>query len=366
MGTGGAAGSAGGAGRAARAATGGIDGRERLRDHGRHAARAGRAALARQAAPNSTTTAPGLTCDPPIDTQQPVHLRRGGQPGRAAAGDRRAATPSPTTARVKIWRMQGNAPVQCGPVYRRTATRPGLRRVFAQRAVPGDRLAVGYVDVYRVPAFTFVARDPELDGRRSMASAGRPTARRCSRIDYDGGSRRRLYADRPDGTPITSSVLGVDPDTLAVSPVASIGGATTIAVGGYVGNAGRLHVQRQHLLGATIMTTASSAAAWGIGFSPDGQLLAVGTDDGIVRFWAAPFTTTRPAAPRSRSVRATRSTGSRSRPAGRTWRSPSVWRPTIWNVDDAHVRLAAHSTRDPGRHRQLRHLGRRSRPAAAR
>jgi len=39
------------------------------------------------------------------------------------------------------------------------------------------------------------------------------------------------------------------------------------------------------------MTTATYAEAWGIGFSPDGQLLAAGTSDGIVRFWAAPYTT---------------------------------------------------------------------------
>jgi WD40 repeat protein len=41
----------------------------------------------------------------------------------------------------------------------------------------------------------------------------------------------------------------------------------------------------------SILTTTSTASAYGIAFSPDGALLAAGTDDGSVRFWAAPFTT---------------------------------------------------------------------------
>ena len=110
-------------------------------------------------------------------------------------------------------------------------------------------------------------------------------------IDYDGNlSDGHVYADRVDGTPITSYLLGVDPDALAVSPMAN-GGTTTLAVAGYLGNVGVYTFNGSTFSTSSIMTTASDAKSWGIAFSHDGQLLASGADDGQVRFWSAPFTT---------------------------------------------------------------------------
>jgi WD40 repeat protein len=103
-----------------------------------------------------------------------------------------------------------------------------------------------------------------------------------------------LYADRPDGTPITYRALGVDPDVLVVSPVAGTGNVTTLAVGGYEGTAGVYTFNGTTFSAPTILTTAPSAKTWGARFSPSGNLLALGTSEGIVRFWNIPLTSTTP------------------------------------------------------------------------
>jgi WD40 repeat protein len=64
-----------------------------------------------------------------------------------------------------------------------------------------------------------------------------------------------------------------------------------LAVGGYFGNVGVFTFNGTTFSAPSVLTTSGVAGAWGIAFSPDGQLLAAGTDDGVVRFWSAPFTT---------------------------------------------------------------------------
>jgi WD40 repeat protein len=101
--------------------------------------------------------------------------------------------------------------------------------------------------------------------------------------NYDDGT---LFADRPTGEAIAIGQLGVDPDVLAVSPG---GNTATIAVGGYNGNTAVYTFNGTTISAPTVVNTGPAAAAWAVRFNPAGDLLAVGTDEGIVRFWSIPL-----------------------------------------------------------------------------
>jgi WD40 repeat protein len=103
-----------------------------------------------------------------------------------------------------------------------------------------------------------------------------------------------LYADRVNGDPVTLANLGVDPDVLAVSPVAGAGNTSTIAVGGYDGTAGVYVFNGTTISAPTIVSTGPQEAAWAVRFNPAGNLLAIGTDEGYIRFWNVPLTSTAP------------------------------------------------------------------------
>jgi WD40 repeat protein len=190
---------------------------------------------------------------------------------------------------VRLWRLQGGTATSCGPA------RTGLGQPYVSFAPNGQYVAIafryGYIDVYRVPALTFVGTIMSSQG--SLYGLGwTPDSQAVISLDYDSSLMDgNLYADRPDGTAISSHMLGgVDPDVLAVSPVAANGKAT-IAVGGYTGNLGVYTFDGSVFSAATLLTTTAAEQTWGISFSPDGQLLAAGGDPATIRFWAAPFTT---------------------------------------------------------------------------
>jgi WD40 repeat protein len=122
-----------------------------------------------------------------------------------------------------------------------------------------------------------------------------PDSQTVFSIDYDSTlADGTLYADKVNGDPITLAQLGVDPDVLAVSPVAGTGNASTIAVGGYDGTAGVYVLNGTTIAGPTIVNTGPSEAAWAARFNPAGNLLAIGTDGGIIRFWNIPLSVTTP------------------------------------------------------------------------
>jgi WD40 domain-containing protein len=190
---------------------------------------------------------------------------------------------------VRIWRMQGNTPVPCGPM----ATGPGIGPAYAAFSPDGQYFAIAwrtlYVDLYRLPNFEYVTEIRSAPGSL-YGVAFSPDSKTVFTLDYDSTLYDgNIYADRLDGTPITSRLVGVDPDVLAISPVMN-GSNVTLAVGGFIGDASVLTFNGSTFSAPTILATAPAAASWGAAFSPDGQLLAVGTDDGTVRFWAAPFT----------------------------------------------------------------------------
>ncbi len=99
-----------------------------------------------------------------------------------------------------------------------------------------------------------------------------------------------------------------------------------------------------------LLTTAPNALGWGISISPNGKLLAVGTDQGIVRFWNLPITS---AAPAGTSI----SVGSANKIEDITFSPGSDFvalafgpQAEIWNVATRDVRLAAHAHGVPRRH----------------
>lgn len=232
----------------------------------------------------------GVVCDPTIDDFNPfindVVASPDGQLLATAGSDIFG------NGSVKIWRFQGNTPVPCGPVI----DGYGIGPAFVAFSPNGQFLAIAwngaYVEIYRVPTFNLVA-ESRSSPNYLYGVGWSADSQTVFSIDWDGGSDGTLYADRPDGTAITSVRLGVDPDRLAVSPVA-VGGVTAIAVAGYAGNAGVYTWNGGTLTGPTVLTTAPMAHGWGVGFSRNGQLLAVGTSEGIVRFWNVPVTSTAP------------------------------------------------------------------------
>jgi len=235
---------------------------------------------------------PGVLCDPSIDDFNPwindVAVSPDGQLLATAGGD------SFTNGSVKIWRMQGNTPVPCAPVIN------GLYSgsPFIAFSPDGQFLAVvwqvGYLEIYRVPTFNFVAESRSSGINLNFGVGWSADSQAVFTMDWDGASDGTLHADRTDGTPITSTRIGVDPDRLAVSPIA-VGGVTSLAVAGFKGNAAVFNWNGAAFQGPTVLTTATDAEGWGISISPNGRLLAVGTDEGIVRFWNLPIASTAPA-----------------------------------------------------------------------
>ncbi len=234
---------------------------------------------------------PGVVCDPSIDDFNPwindVAVSPDGQLLATGGGD------SFGNGSVKIWRMEGNTPVPCGPVINGSYS----GSPFTAFSPDGQFLAVvweiGYLEIYRVPTFNFVAESRSSGNNLNYGVGWSADSLTVFSMDWDGGTDGTLHADRVDGTTITSTRIGVDPDMLAVSPVL-VGGVTPLAVSGYDGNAAVFNWNGASFQGPTTLTTAPSAHGWGIGFSPNGKLLAVGTSEGIVRFWNIPIVSMAP------------------------------------------------------------------------
>ena len=194
---------------------------------------------------------PGATCNTTTNANNPfiydVAVSPDGQ-YLATAGSHRTSTPNATDAandRVRIWRLVGNTPTLCGSI---NISNPGMGPAYVAFSPNGQYLAVAwrrdYVYVYSVPGFTMVGSI--LSSYGPLYGVGfSPDSQTVFSIDYDSTlADGTLYADRVNGDPVTLAQLGVDPDVLAVSPVAGTGNTSTIAVGGLRRHRRRLRLQR--------------------------------------------------------------------------------------------------------------------------
>jgi WD40 repeat protein len=215
----------------------------------------------------------------------------------ATAGSHR--TSSPTTIdsgndRIKIWRLNANTPTQCAT----TLSNPGAGPAYVAFSPNGQYLAVAWqsdwVYVYSVPTFAQVGQITSSYGL--LYGVGwSPDSQVVFSVDWDGATDGNLYADSPTGVSIDSRTLGVDPDVMAVSPAAGTSNASTIAVGGYDGNFGLYtYSGGSFSTASSIVPVALNSVAWSVEFSPSGNLIGVGTDEGVVRFWTLPLTSNTP------------------------------------------------------------------------
>jgi WD40 repeat protein len=193
--------------------------------------------------------------------------------------------------RAKVWGFDGRTPTPCGPVI------PTTGRGYVSFSPDGKLLAVAssaaYVELYDIPAFTLRATIKSSTG--SIYGVGfTPDSQRVVTLDWDGGADGHLYADAINGDPVSTSSLGLDPDALAVSPVMS-GSNVLVAVADYNGNVGVYTLAANAFSAPTVLTASTTfAGVWSVQFSPNGGLLAAGTDEGTVNFWNVPTNNPQP------------------------------------------------------------------------
>jgi len=243
-----------------------------------------------------TQNDPGATCDTTTGANDPyineVAVSPDGQYMATAASDTTGAQD-----RVKIWRLVGSTPTQCAT----TLANAGAGPPYVAFSPNGQYLAVAWMGewlyVYNVPSFTMAAMITSAGASSALSGVGwSPDSQAVISVAWDLNVDGNLFADRPNGTAIGSRALGLGPQVMAVSPVAGTGNVSTIAVGGFDGTFG-VYTFNGTTFGttSTIVPTATSAVAWAIRFSPTGNLLGVGTDEGIARFWNIPLTSNTPA-----------------------------------------------------------------------
>jgi WD40 repeat protein len=231
----------------------------------------------------------GLTCDPTGSTNNPwINMVAVSPDGTLLAT---AAEDSNRRGEVKIWRIQGSTPTFCGAVFSTADGGPG----YIAFSPDGKLFAVAwtglYVDIFNVPSFSFKAEAQSAGANFIYGVGFSADSQTVLSIDWDGNVDGHLLADRPDGTPITSTMLGVDPDAMAVSPV-PVGGGTAIVVPGFDGNFGYYTWNGSSFSAPVIQPTVALNAGTRAGFSPNGMLMAEATEDGSVRFWSLPITAT--------------------------------------------------------------------------
>jgi hypothetical protein len=231
----------------------------------------------------------GLTCDPTGGTNNPwINMVAVSPDGTLLAT---AAEDSNRNGEVKIWKIQGSTPTFCGAVFSALGAGPG----YIAFSPDGKLFAVAwnglYVEIFNVPSFSYKGEAQSAGANFIYGVGFSADSKTVLSIDWDGDVDGHLLADNPDGTPITSTMLGVDPDAMAVSPV-PVGGGTAIVVPGFDGNFGYYVWNGTSFSAPIIQPTVAYQAGTRADFAPNGMLMAESTEDGSVRFWNLPITAT--------------------------------------------------------------------------
>ena len=193
---------------------------------------------------------------------------------------------------IKIWNFDGHVLTPSGTVL---ASDGWWSMTFS---ADGTMLAVAVtdgIDLWNTSDWSLVT---ELIGSSYFFNgvAFTPDQTHLVGLDEDGSGAGNLYLwdlkAVPNQLPILALGLTDDPVHLAVAPVA-VGGALGIAIGYSSGHADVLSYAGTAFTKATnLFVDKNGYDVWSGAFSPDGTLLALGDDDGIIHFWTFPLTST--------------------------------------------------------------------------
>jgi len=205
----------------------------------------------------------------------------------AFSPDGRTLVSAADDGRVKIWGFDGMRLTETG----RVLTASPLE--FVAFSPDGTSLALGSntgTNVYDTSSWTIRSSLGGIAG--AVYDVGfSPDGQQIATVD----NTQTLYV-HPFASPTQPAVLSLPamPYAMGVSPV---GTATTLwaAISFTDGRGGILNLKTSPLGAPTMFNiTANATSANAVRFSPDGTLLAAGGDDGVLNFWAIPFTTTTP------------------------------------------------------------------------
>ncbi len=188
--------------------------------------------------------------------------------------------------RIKIWKFDGKALTEEGHAFSLA------RQSYVAFSPDGTLLAAGSrstIAIWNVGAWT--AR-PNLTGVTGdiYHLAFTPNGQSIISIDSD----QKMYMHGLSGAPTaTLGPLVATPKVLAVSPstvtagVFAVVGFTNADVSAYTVGATTINPMPTATL--HVMTDPGYQSIGAVRFSPDGTLLAVGTEDAVVHFWNFPF-----------------------------------------------------------------------------
>jgi WD40 repeat protein len=200
------------------------------------------------------------------------------------------------TGAVKVWTLNGNAPVAEGHVL----TGSGFGVIAFSPS--GSTLAVGWkgsIELWDVGSWTKQQTLSIASSSNEVYDVGfSPDGQQVISIDINTTSRiGNLYLHAVTAPPALRSVSLTGPWALSVSPLSTAGGSLA-AVSTDAGTVEVYTVASSGITGPTVLAATSGSTAYAVRFSPDGRLLASGGgSDGLVHFWNVPLTSTVAVAP---------------------------------------------------------------------
>ena len=197
--------------------------------------------------------------------------------------------------RVKIWSFDGRTLTATGTVltgfagYGVAFSPDGTRMVYTSSTTLRTYTVAGWV------AGTTLLNDGSSND--FVSAAFTPNGQRIVSADAIGSAGGDVFAHEVGGSalPALTKHVARQPASLAVSKVAASDGSVGVVVGTYNATVAVLTLGASGFTDPTVLSpSAGSAAVYAVRFSGDGSLVAMGDDNGIVRFWAFPLASTTP------------------------------------------------------------------------